>query len=181
MDYTEKTLEREWFFKGKVIEVARDQVSLPDGTFGERELVFHRGGVAIIALTADERIVLVRQFRKPLEKVIWEIPAGKIEPGESEQLATARRELEEETGLRAEEWTFLTKMVLTPGFSNEVLTLFLATNLELMEESLPLDEDEFLDVHYFTLDEAKALIQAGDICDAKTLWAIQYWELQSKQ
>ena len=154
-DFEEKTLQRREIFKGKIIDVFLDDVALPTGGTAKRELVFHSGAVAMIPLTAEGKIVLVKQFRKPLEQVILEIPAGKIDPGEENQLeTTAMRELEEETGYRAGQLTYINSMYLSPGFANEILELY-----------------------ELTIAEAKAEVAKGTICDAKTLFAIQYWEL----
>ncbi|WP_165005521.1 NUDIX hydrolase [Enterococcus sp. ZJ1668] len=179
--FEEKTVSRKEIFKGKIIEVALDEVRLPDGSTAQRELVFHPGGVGIIAFDEEERLLLVKQFRKPLEKVILEIPAGKIDPGEgSMPELTAARELEEETGYRAETMTHLTSMYLSPGFANEVLHIYHAKGLTKAENPLAQDEDEVLELYRFTLEEAKQAMADQVICDAKTIFAIQYWELLIK-
>lgn len=177
-DFEEKTLSREEIFKGKVIDVAVDEVQLPDGSTATRELVFHPGAVAIIPITADDKLVMVKQFRKPLEKVILEIPAGKIDPGETVPIETARRELEEETGYSAQVLEPVTEMYVSPGFANEILHIFYAEGLTKVENPLPQDEDEVLELYELTLEEAKQEIRNGLICDAKTLFAVQYWELK---
>ena len=160
-DFEEKTLQRREIFKGKIIDVFLDDVALPTGGTAKRELVFHSGAVAMIPLTAEGKIVLVKQFRKPLEQVILEIPAGKIDPGEENQLEmTAMRELEEETGYRAGQLTYINSMYL-----------------QKVENPRPQDEDEILELYELTIAEAKAEVAKGTICDAKTLFAIQYWEL----
>ncbi|EGO8168733.1 NUDIX hydrolase [Enterococcus faecalis] len=177
-DFEEKTLQRREIFKGKIIDVFLDDVALPTGGTAKRKLVFHSGAVAMIPLTAEGKIVLVKQFRKPLEQVILEIPAGKIDPGEENQLeTTAMRELEEETGYRAGQLTYINSMYLSPGFANEKLALYLATDLQKVENPRPQDEDEILELYELTIAEAKAEVAKGTICDAKTLFAIQYWEL----
>ncbi|KAF1295588.1 ADP-ribose pyrophosphatase [Enterococcus sp. JM4C] len=178
-EFEEKTLARKTIFKGHVIEVAVDDVQLPDGGMAKRELVFHNGAVGIIPITNEGRIVLVKQFRKPLEKVILEIPAGKIDPGEENAPEkTARRELEEETGYQAERWQSVTTMYLSPGFSNEKMYIYYAEELNKVENPLAQDEDEVLELYELTLAEAKEEIRKGTICDSKTVYAIQYWELQ---
>lgn len=145
-------------------------MALPTGGTAKRELVFHSGAVAMIPLTAEGKIVLVKQFRKPLEQVILEIPAGKIDPGEENQLeTTAMRELEEETGYRAGQLTYINSMYLSPGFANEKLALYLATDLQKVENPRPQDEDEILELYELTIAEAKAEVAKGTICDAKTL------------
>lgn len=175
-DFEEKTLKREILFEGKIIELALDQVALPNGGTAERELIFHNGGVGIIAITEEDKLLLVKQFRKPLERVILEIPAGKIDPGE-DPAETAYRELEEETGYTSEQLDFVAAMYLSPGFANEKLHLYYTNQLIQVENPLPQDEDEVLELYALTLEEAKAAIETEEICDAKTIYAITYWEL----
>ncbi|MHC5229971.1 NUDIX hydrolase [Enterococcus sp. LJL99] len=177
--FEEKTISREAIYKGKIIEVVVDEVELPNGKMGKRELVFHPGAVAMIPITKDNKILLVKQFRKPLEKIILEIPAGKLESGEQDQLLeAAKRELEEETGFRPEKIACVQSMYLSPGFANECLHVFYAEGLEKVEHPRPQDEDEVLELYELTLDEAKEKIISGQICDAKTVFAIMYWELK---
>ncbi|MBO1306685.1 NUDIX hydrolase [Enterococcus sp. 669A] len=182
-DFEEKTIQREEIFKGKIIEVVLDDVALPMGGTAKRELVFHHGGVGIIPITKENKMIMVKQFRKPLEKVVLEIPAGKIDPGEGQYPEkTASRELEEETGYRAESLKYVAEMYLSPGFSNEKLYIYAADKLEKVENPRPQDDDEVLELYELTLEEAKQAITDGLICDAKTIYAVQYWELmQVKQ
>ncbi|MGG5317418.1 NUDIX hydrolase [Enterococcus sp. AZ072] len=182
-DFEEKTIQRKEIFKGKIIEVVVDDVTLPMGGEAKRELVFHHGGVGIIPITKENKMIMVKQFRKPLEKVVLEIPAGKIDPGEGQQPGkTARRELEEETGYRAEKLDYVAEMYLSPGFSNEKLYIYLGQQLEKVENPRPQDDDEVLELYELTLEEAHQAITDGLICDAKTIYAVQYWELvQVKQ
>lgn len=176
--FEEKTIKRDTLFTGKIIEVALDEVALPQGGTATRELVFHPGGVGIVAITPEEKMLFVRQFRKPLERVILEIPAGKIDPGEgTHPEITGARELEEETGYRPQKMTKLASMYLSPGFANEMLHLYLAEGLEKVENPRAMDEDEVIEVYELTLDEALERLQTGEICDAKTIYALQYWQL----
>ncbi|XUD02967.1 ADP-ribose pyrophosphatase [Enterococcus sp. AZ177] len=162
-----------------MIDVVLDEVSLPNGETSRRELVFHPGAVAVIPITADNKMIMVKQFRKPMEKVLLEIPAGKIDPGEHDHpKETAERELEEETGFRANMFTFVTSMYVSPGFANELLHIYYAEDLEKVPNPRPQDDDEILELYTLTLEEAKAEIASGLICDAKTIFAVQYWELQ---
>ena len=180
-DFEEKTIARKEIFKGNIIDVYLDDVALPQGGTSQRELVFHPGGVGILAITPDNKIVLVKQFRKPLEKVILEIPAGKIEQGEGHTpLQTGMRELEEETGYRSKSLSHLTSMYLSPGFANEVLHIYHAQGVEKVENPLAQDEDEVLELYHLTLEEAQQAMKDQLICDAKTIYAIQYWELLTK-
>lgn len=180
--FEEKTVSRELIYKGNIIDVVIDEVELPNGKIGKRELFFHPGAVAMIPITKENKILLVKQFRKPLEKIILEIPAGKIEPGEQNQLLeAAKRELEEETGFRSEQISCVQSMYLTPGFANEYLHVFYAEGLEKVENPRPQDEDEVLELYELTLEEAKEKMMSGQICDAKTIFAIMYWELKQLQ
>ncbi|USG63605.1 NUDIX hydrolase [Brevibacillus ruminantium] len=169
----EKTLSTQQIFEGKVIKLRVDEVLLPNGKTAKREIVNHQGAVAVMALTDEGKLVAVRQFRKPLERAIVELPAGKLEPGE-EPLACAIRELKEETGYEAETFTHLSLFYTSPGFADELLHLFVATGLK-KGESQP-DEDEFVDVVELTLEEARELHRSGEIGDAKTVVALFAWE-----
>ncbi|WP_170007545.1 NUDIX hydrolase [Bacillus fonticola] len=178
--YEEKTLSTEPIFSGRVISLQVDQVQLPNGKTSTRELVKHPGAVSVIAFTKEEKIILVEQYRKPLERALVEIPAGKLEPGE-EPLETAKRELEEETGYSASEWESLTSFYTSPGFADELVHVFVAKNLEKLPTELTTDEDEFVDVKEWTLSEAQAAVRDGRIQDAKTAYAVLYWELLQKK
>lgn len=176
-EFIETTISRQELFKGKIIDLVVDQVRLPSGESSTRELIFHSGAVALLALTNEEEIILVKQYRKPLEQVMLEIPAGKIDETDSHHRETAKRELEEETGYQAEVLDFLMSFATSPGFANEVIHLYRAEGLIKVENPLPQDEDELIELCYFDLPTAKELIKTGKITDAKTILAIQYWEL----
>ncbi|MEH7236943.1 NUDIX hydrolase [Bacillus sp. JJ1562] len=173
----EKTISREVLFEGKVIDLHIEEVELPNGHTSRRELIKHPGAVAVLALTDDKKIVMVKQYRKALEKVIVEIPAGKLEKGEAPE-GTAKRELEEETGYDCETLTPLISFYTSPGFADELVHLFIAKGLKKIENPAGLDEDEFVDVLEVTLDEALKLIKEKKIFDAKTAYAVQYLQLQ---
>lgn len=178
----EKTINREWLFKGHIIDVAKDTVSLPKGGTASREIVFHNGGVGIVAITPENKILLVRQFRKPVEDVLLEIPAGKIDDRDADDPShTAYRELEEETGYTTKNLEKITAMYPSPGFSNEMLWIYFTNQLEKVDNPLPQDEDELLELVSYTLEEAKTAIANGEIKDAKTIVGIQAWELKENR
>lgn len=169
---TEKTIHSKKIFEGKLIRVQVDEVSLPNGDTSTREIVKHPGAVAALAITDEEKLVLVRQFRKPLEKVTLELPAGKLDPGENPEMC-AHRELAEETGYQAERLQHLVSFYTSPGFADEIIHLYEASQLK-GGEAKP-DQDEFVEVVELTLEEAFAAIATGDICDAKTVSAVYIW------
>lgn len=166
MIYEEKTVSSKKIFEGKIIDVRVETVEFPDGKTAYRELVDHPGGVGIVALTDEGKILMVRQYRKPIEKAIWEIPAGKLDKGEDPK-ACGIRELEEETGYTAREVISLGYMYPSPGFANEVTHIFFAKGLS--KGAVHPDEDEFLDIQEFTVDEIRNMILNNEINDAKTV------------
>ncbi len=171
MDLTERTLSSQQIYSGKIVKLRVDTVELPDGHVGQREVVDHSGAVAIVALQDDNEIILVRQYRKPAEKILLEIPAGTLEENE-EPLACAKRELEEETGLKAEHWQEILGYYSAPGFTSEFLHIYLATGLTAGENKL--DHDEFVETVTMSLDEAYQSIFTGQIADGKSIIGIQY-------
>ena len=172
MDYTEKTLRHVNTYKGIIVDVQTDMIELPNGRLTMREVVRHPGGVCVAAVDRDGYITLVRQYRYPFASHLYELPAGKLEPGE-EPLPAAKRELSEETGLEAARWEELCVLYTSPGFSTERLYLYLAT--ELRRGQAHPDPNELLDVVRMPLTELLERIGAGEVCDAKTvvgaMWA----------
>ena len=166
MDLRETLLERKDIYAGRVVRLHVDTVRLPDGGTSLREIVDHPGGVAIVALDEQNRVAVVRQFRYAFDRVVLEIPAGKREVGE-EPLLTARRELQEEVGATASQWTELGAILPSPGCYGETLHLFLAKNLTF--GSANPDQDEFLKVERVPLDELLRRILKNEIADAKTV------------
>lgn len=166
MTFSEKTITSEKKFEGRIIDVEVLDVELPGGKTGYREIVNHPGGVGIVALTDDNKILMVRQFRKPIEKAILEIPAGKLEKGE-DPLECGKRELEEETGYKAAEFVSLGYLYPSPGFANEVTHIYLAWGLEKGEVNP--DEDEYLDILEISVEEVYSAIMKNEINDAKTV------------
>ncbi|WP_027407680.1 NUDIX hydrolase [Anoxybacteroides tepidamans] len=173
----EKTIRKEPIFSGKVIDVYVEDVELPNGKTSKREIVKHPGAVAIIPVTNEGKLVLVRQYRKALERALVEIPAGKLEKGE-EPVVTARRELEEETGYAAREMRHLISFYTSPGFADELIHLYVAEGLQKLDDAAGLDEDEFVDLLEVTLEEALTMLENKEIYDAKTAYALQYLQLQ---
>ena len=165
MNLIEKTLSQSYQFNGRIINLRVDDALLPDGTTAIREVVEHPGGVCVAALTADDCLLFVRQFRYPYGEILLELPAGKRDPGE-EPLETGKRELKEETGFTATDYRSLGRMYPTPGYINEVIFMYLATGL-VAGEADP-DEDEFLEVEKIPLGRAVDMVMNGEITDAKT-------------
>jgi ADP-ribose pyrophosphatase len=173
----EKTLHSEEIFSGKVISLHVQDVELPNGKQSKREIIKHPGAVAILAVTDENKIVMVEQYRKALERTIVEIPAGKLEKGEQPEVC-ARRELEEETGYVCENLELLTSFYTSPGFADEIVHVYLAKGLSKKENSAALDEDEFVNLEELTLTEAMKYVKDQKIYDAKTAFAVQYLQLQ---
>ncbi|NMB08327.1 MAG: NUDIX hydrolase [Tissierellia bacterium] len=173
MNHEEKTMKSEKIYEGKMINLRVDTVELPDKKYSKREIVEHPGSVGIIAITDDGHLVLVKQFRKPVEKTLLEIPAGKIEINE-EPKETALRELYEETGYRAEKIEYLFEFYTSPGFSNEKMYLFLAT--ELIEGNAEPEDDEYIEIEKIKLEDLIEMILKGEIVDSKTIIGIYYGE-----
>ncbi|MEN6412543.1 MAG: NUDIX hydrolase [Veillonellales bacterium] len=163
---TEKFIRSNSIFNGKILNLVCDTVQLPNGKEATREVVHHPGAVAVVPILEDGCIVLVRQYRYPIGKILLEIPAGKLEPEEDPD-ECARRELKEETGYIAGTIKKLTAIYTTPGFSNEVIHLYLALNMKLAEVCP--DEDEFIKVETYSRSKIKAMIHDGLITDAKTI------------
>lgn len=178
MKFEEKTLSSERIFQGTMIDLFVKKVELPNGKISTREIIAHSGAVAIMPLTAEGKMVFVEQFRKPLEKTILEIPAGKIDETDSSPKETGIRELKEETGYQAESFEFIKTFYTTPGFTDEIIHLYKATGLEQQEGPLALDEDEFLEVKELSFAEAWQAYEEGQIIDAKTIMALLYWKIE---
>lgn len=171
MDLEEKTRSSERIYEGKIIKVRIDEVLLPDGKQSKREIVEHSGAVAILPVDEQNHIWMVRQYRKAVEQVLLEIPAGTLEIGE-DPLDCARRELEEETGLRADTWEKLLEYYCAPGFCDEKSHIYIARNFS--AGMVNPDGDEFLEVVQLPLKAAYELIFKGQIIDGKSIIAIQH-------
>lgn len=165
----ERVLESRRAFAGRIVGVRVDRVRLDDGAETTREVVEHSGSTAIVALDRQGRVLLVQQYRYPVGEELWEIPAGRLEPGEV-PVEAAARELAEEAGLRAEHWEHLLTVYASPGYCDERLVIFLAT--ELAERQASPDADERIAKAWFPLAEAVTMGLYGQITDAKTVAAV---------
>ena len=169
MVLSEKTIEKEVVFEGRIITVRKDKAELGDGSIAPRELVIHSGGVCVVPLTDDNKVIMVRQFRYAFGEPLLEIPAGKLEKGE-EHRSAALRELEEETGAKCTSFEYLGVCYPSVAYLTEKIHMYLARGLSFGKAHL--DEGEFLDVFQIPLDEAVEMVMRGEIPDAKTQIAL---------
>jgi len=169
MELREKTLGSETVYDGKILHIRRDIVELPNGKESVREVVDHSGGVCVLALDGEGRVLMVRQFRYPYKEVLRELPAGKLERGE-DPYAAALRELKEETGAAAPALRSLGELYPSPGYCGEVIHMYLARELDFGAASP--DEDEFLQVDRVPFGELVKDVLDGEIRDAKTIAAV---------
>lgn len=153
-------------FDGTILHVKRDEVTLPDGTASVREVIRHIGAVCVIPITENNEVIMERQYRYPLDQVIWEIPAGKLDTPEENRLSAIRRELQEETGYSADEWTDLGDFYPAPAYCDEYITMYMARGLHRGERHL--DVDEVLDVVKVPLKDMVEAVMDGRVPDAKT-------------
>ncbi|MBF0715019.1 NUDIX domain-containing protein [Gemelliphila palaticanis] len=172
----EKTIKQEVVYKGKILNVELHDVVLPDGTFSKRELLKHNGAVAILAVTDNNEILLVEQYRKAVEMTTLEIPAGKLDVNE-DPLECAVRELKEETGYTVNNDSLekICETHVAIGYSSELITIYFVDKLSKEQlGDLALDEDEFLNLKKYSLDEAMKLLDNNSITDSKTIIALQW-------
>lgn len=165
MDLTEKPVKQDYIYKGKIVNLRVDDALLPNGTTAKREIVEHPGGVCVAALTDNNELMFVEQFRYPYFEVVLELPAGKLEYGE-DPFEAGKRELREETGATASEYEDLGKLYPTPGYCGEIIHMYLAKNLSFGEQDL--DSDEFLEVKKIPLEKAFRMVMNNEIRDSKT-------------
>lgn len=166
MQADQDTATRQSIYHGKVIDLGKEHVTLPNGVSCELEIIRHPGGAVALAIDAQGRICLLRQYRHAAGGWLWELPGGRIEPGES-ALESVKRELREEAGVLAGQWAPLSSFFSTPGFCDERLHLFVARDL--VQGAVATEQDEVLEVHWVALAEALARCRRGEIVDAKTI------------
>jgi ADP-ribose pyrophosphatase len=169
MIFEEKTISTERIYEGAILNLRKDKVFIHSGGVSYREIVEHNGGAVAVAITNDGKVVLVRQFRKALERAVLELPAGKIEKGE-EPLETIIRELKEETGYTAGNIKFLTAFNPSVGYTNETLYIYIATDLIPGETNF--DENEAMDILEVDFEEVHNMVVRGEISDGKTMLGI---------
>lgn len=169
MHLEEKTLESQQIFDGRVVKLFVDKAELENGDIVPREVIKHPGGVCVVPLDENGNVLFVKQYRYPHHQVMLEIPAGKLEWGESHH-DCGLRELKEETGCTCDKYTYLGSLIPTPAYCGEVIHMYLAEGLHYGEQSL--DEDEFLDIEKIPLKKAAEMIMNNEIADAKTQLAI---------
>ena len=169
MIFHEKSVSSDVKFEGHIITVRVDTVEMPDGRTATREVVDHSGGVCVVPIADNGEVVMVRQFRKAVESAVLEIPAGKLNSGENHR-DCGIRELEEETGYKSNNIVYLGHIFPSPGFMNETIHIYLAT--ELYDGELNLDLDEYLDVEKIPLEQVVEMIMNNEINDSKTVVGI---------
>ena len=176
MDYVEKTVKKNYVYKGKILTLRCDDAELPDGKPCKREIIEHSGGACVLYVE-DGKVLLVRQYRYAYGESIYEIPAGKLEIGEDPMKAAAR-ELEEEAGVKAGRLELLFIDYPTPGYANEKIYIYRAYDGQ--KVAAHLDEGEFLDVEYLPIERVKEMLKNGEIRDGKTIIALQSYFLSER-
>lgn len=176
MNFFEKTTSSKTVYDGKILKLTVDDIILPDGNSAIRECVRHSGGAAVL-LVQDKKVLLVKQYRYVYGKEIYEIPAGKMEKGEDPEKA-AERELEEETGYRAEKLVHALDIYPTPGYTDEIIHIYFADNAHFTAKNP--DEDEFINCEFIPLNGVLKMIESGEICDAKTIAAVYKYSYEQK-
>lgn len=169
MTYEEKTLSSEMIYKGAILNLRKDKVTVKGDATSYREIIEHNGGVGIAAITDEGKMLMIKQFRKAAEQVVLEIPAGKRETGE-DPMITAIRELKEETGYSADQVTFLSSFYSSIGYSTEIIHVYLATGLKAGETNF--DEHEAIELYEYEVADLKEMVINGEIIDGKTINAI---------
>ncbi len=170
MNLEEKQLKAEYMYRGRIINLRRDEALLPNGATATREVIEHPGGVCVAALTDEDDLLFVRQFRYPYGEIILELPAGKRDHSGENPLECGIRELKEETGATAKRFIPLGELYPTPGYCGEVIWMYFADGLTMGEQST--DEDEFLDLVKIPFEKAVEMVLSGEIKDSKTQIAV---------
>ena len=170
LDLIETKISSENIYDGTLLHVKKDKVELPNGDISYREWIKHPGASAVIPVTDNNEIILVRQYRYPIQALTMEIPAGKLDVAGEDPLECAKRELEEETGYSAQEYQFLTKLATTVGFYDEFIYIYAARGLKAGQQHT--DEDEFINVVTVPLAKAVEMVHSGEILDGKSVVAI---------
>lgn len=165
----EKQVSSEYVFDGKLLHVYNDEVLLPDGTKATREYIKHQGAVAVVPVTEDNEIIVVRQYRYPIGRVTIEIPAGKLDKGEK-PIDAAKRELSEETGVECADITYIGGLYPSVAYTDEIIHIYMAKNLKYGKSHT--DDDEFLEVEKIAIDKFVDMIMSGEIMDSKTQAAV---------
>ncbi len=163
-------INRELVYEGKIINMYKDTVQIPNGSVAQWDFIGHRGAAAVVPVTDDGKIILVRQYRNALDRYTVEIPAGGLENADEPMKVCAARELEEETGYKSQNLEFLLSLRTTVAFCNEKIEVYLARNLVKTKQNL--DEDEYIDVEIYDVDELLQMIYSGEIEDSKTVASI---------
>ena len=171
-----KRLDRELVYKGSIVDFYKDTVKVPNGNVVKWDFIKHQGAAAVVPVLEDGRILMVRQYRNALERETWEIPAGKLDTLEESGLTCAIRELEEETGYYTEDMELLITVRTTVAFCDERIKIYTARNLNATRQHL--DEDEYIDVKAFTMDELKTMILEQKIEDSKTIAALMSYAVK---
>lgn len=175
MNFTEKQVSEKVAYEGNFLKILNVDVILPDGNKANRDIIRHPGASAVLPINENGEVILVRQWRTPLNKTLLEVPAGKLEKGE-DPLVCAERELEEETGFKASKLEYMGSIATVPGFCDEIIHLYLATGITSGVKGG--DEDEFTEVEMVTIDEMKAMIKSGEIIDTKTINCLCHYMLK---
>ena len=163
-------------FDGVILQLYVNDLQLDNGMLVERELIHHQPGVAVLAITSEDKVVLVKQYRPAVNRYVYEIPAGMLDKGDSHHpLAGAKRELEEETAYQGQTWRELWRFYVSPGFLNEEIIVYEARDLVKIDNPLPQDDDEEIELFELDRQTVREMWQRGEFVDAKTLLALQHW------
>ncbi|MBU0672700.1 MAG: NUDIX hydrolase [Candidatus Margulisbacteria bacterium] len=176
-DLGEKRIKTKRLYKGTLIGLRRDTVELPNGKTSTREIVEHPGAVAVVAITKEDELVLIRQFRTPTKEILLEVPAGVPKKGEAGEVCAAR-ELQEETGFHAKKVKKVWEGFASPGYSDELIRFYLAQDMVKIKQNL--DEDEFVEVNLIDVETCMDLLKLGKIRDNKTMIGIMIADLYLK-